>query len=111
MEKFEQTFQEWCTANKKLQRDSIEYITKVLNDTDNKRMELSDEDYNQVTAPYDGGRHPEFDSNCYSTVDAVYLKNDKIYLSLEEADCDFERFDAITLYDVAFAMASTIENK
>lgn len=43
-------------------------------------------DDNSFVVPYDGGRHPEYASNCFSDVESVFIKNGNIYLEIE--DCE-----------------------
>jgi len=43
-------------------------------------------DDNSFCVSYDGGNHPEYDSNCFSEVRSVYIKDGEIYLDTE--DCD-----------------------
>ena len=43
-------------------------------------------DFNSFCVSYDGGNHPEYDSNCFSEVRSVYIKDGEIYLDTE--DCD-----------------------
>ena len=43
-------------------------------------------DDNSFCVSYDGGDHPEYDSNCFSEVRSVYIKDGEIYLDTE--DCD-----------------------
>ena len=41
-----------------------------------------------VSVTYDGGNHPEYDSNAFSNIECIFIdkKDNKIYLSIE--DCE-----------------------
>ena len=41
-------------------------------------------DDNSFCVSYDGGNHPEYDSNCFSEVKSVYIKDGEIYLDTED---------------------------
>lgn len=56
-----------------------------------KRIEFTDENGNAygdefVSVVYDGGNHPEYASNAFSTVNAIYMKRGQIYLDIEDDD-------------------------
>lgn len=49
------------------------------------RINLLDKDgYPQMSVNYDGGNHPEYNSNVYSNVRSVFNKNDKFYVEIED---------------------------
>ena len=59
---------------------------------------------------YNGGNHPEYDSNAYSNVECVYLKDGEVYLDIEDASgYNIDRINAESLFDVALAVKETIE--
>ena len=43
-------------------------------------------DFNSFCVSYDGGNHPEYNSNCFSEVRSVYIKDGEIYLNIEDSD-------------------------
>lgn len=85
-----------------LREDCIAYLTEELNKEGNKNgISCESDDGCDVCVTYDGGRHPEYDSNPYSTVNAVYLKDGKIMLDTEDCDeYDIERIDTVDLFNV-----------
>ena len=80
--------------DKLLRKACIDYITKVLKGRDGEMIVLDPnsmdeemgEHFYMFTVPYNGGNDPDYDSNCYSRVKAAYLKNNEIYLDIEETD-------------------------
>ena len=80
--------------DKLLRKACIDYITKVLKGRDGEMIVLDpnsmdeemSEHFYMFTVPYDGGNDPAYDSNCFSKVKAAYLKNNEIYLDIEETD-------------------------
>ena len=80
--------------DKLLRKACIDYITKVLKGRDGEMIVLDpnsmDEEMREhfyaFTVPYNGGNDPDYDSNCFSKVKAAYLKNNEIYLDIEETD-------------------------
>ena len=44
------------------------------------------EHFYAFTVAYNGGNDPDYGSNCFSKVKAAYLKNNEIYLDIEETD-------------------------
>lgn len=85
-----------------LRDDCIAYLTEELNKEENKNgISCEPDGGGSVCVTYDGGRHPEYDSNPYSTVKGVYLKDGKIMLDTE--DCDeysIDRIDTVELLGV-----------
>ena len=87
-------YSHWAEIGRNLRKSCIEYIRGVLKGLNGKIIILDpnsmDEDmqgkFEGVTVPYDGGSHPEYNSNCFSQVKAVYLKDNDIYLEIEETD-------------------------
>lgn len=87
-------------TERKIKEGCLEYLKKVLKENGGRiSCEVKDE---FITVPYDGGRHPEYASNEFSNVDEVYLKGDKIFLSIEETDeYEIDRINDDDLYSVA----------
>ena len=109
MEKFQETFNKWCDVNRQLARDCKEYIKDKLNKLPNKEVVFDDETF--ITINY-YGNYPQYDSNCFSRVECVYVKNGKIYVSTE--DCsgyDIENLNAEETYLVAETMLKIIEKE
>lgn len=66
--------------------DCANYINGILQERENKRLELwLDESGWYPTCAYDGGNHPEYASNCFSEIQSVYIdKNGELSLDLED---------------------------
>lgn len=108
MEKFEETFEKFNDIEGQLYLDCKTYLEKILKKLPNNEIFINED--MSITVEYDGGNHPEYDSNCFSQVSKVYLKeNGKVYLSIEETDeYSIENIDASSLYGVANAVRETI---
>lgn len=53
--------------------------------SDGSRIDLLDEDgYPQMSVNYDGGNHPEYNSNVYSDVSSILNKDGEIYVEIED---------------------------
>lgn len=62
------------------------FISTMLFGND-KRIDLLDEDgYPQMCVNYDGGNHPECNSNAYSDVRSIFNKDGKIYVEIVDDD-------------------------
>ena len=91
---FMERYYNWAEIGRNLRKSCIEYIRGVLKGLDGEMIvldpksmdeEMQDE-FQAVTVPYDGGNHPEYNSNCFSQVNAAYLKGNDIYLDIDETD-------------------------
>ena len=100
-ETFEITFDEWVIKNSELWRECFSYLYRVLTEAKGNTIDLSDLDF-PCCVSYNGGVHPEYASNCFSTVLSVYLKENSIYLSIEDDDCyDINEITSAELYNIA----------
>lgn len=52
-----------------------------------------------ITITYDGGNHPEYYATPCSTVKSVFIKNDALYVELE--DCDEYPIENVLTLDLA----------
>ena len=68
----------------KVAKDCGGILETILSNVDGNRVEIEEE--NAISVSYDGGNHPDYASNCFSSVNSVYLKNGEIYLDID--DCD-----------------------
>ena len=91
---FMERYHNWAEIGRNLRKSCIDYIRWVLKGLDGEMIvldpksmdeEMQDE-FQAVTVPYDGGNHPEYNSNCFSQVNAAYLKGNDIYLDIDETD-------------------------
>ena len=88
---------------KAVKENCEEYIKIVLKEN-NGSINFDDYDTdNFVSVPYDGGNHPEYASNCFSTVYGVFMhKEGYVCLNTEDCDCyPLSDVDWDAVYDVA----------
>ena len=90
----------------KIRKTCLDILIDLLSEEDGNRVEISEE--NMMSVPYDGGNHPEYASNCFSMLNAVYLKDDVIYLDIE--DCDAYEIDRVD-NEVVFQIAEAVVNQ
>ena len=64
-----------------------------------------------ITVVYDGGRHPEYNSNAFSEVELVHLNEKSIiqFDTEDSEDCNIDRFNVDDIYAVAEAMVDCID--
>ena len=108
---FEVTLDKWKKANTELDQECEKYIKSQLEVLPNNEIVI---DYDNCTyipsVVYDGGRHSGYDSNAFSNVECVYLKDGNVYLDIEDASgYNIDRINAKSLFDVALAVKETIE--
>ena len=100
MEKIIKLQEEIDKKQRKVRKGCIEYLKKVVKKAGGTICMDDEEDV--VIVAYDGGRHPEDDSNLYSAVESVFLKDGKLYLSIEDCDeYEINRVDTDEVYAVA----------
>ena len=81
------------------EKKSLDFIKSALKCNDNRiDFHAYDEegcriDDNSFVVPYDGGAHPEYASNCFSDVNSIYIKDNNIFLDIE--DCEEYPIDSI----------------
>lgn len=109
--KFNQAFDEFINAKKNVREISLEMLKDICNRRVDKKISLENLkeylDENNDCYPvmsYDGGNHPEYATNMYSTVDGFRLENDTIIFDIEDcSDYSEDRVmtdDLIDLCDV-----------
>ena len=101
MEKAKKLFESVIDIHTEIRKESEKYLREMLAKNDNSTYLDDMGDY--VCVAYDGGRHPEYDSNVFSAVRGVFL-NDKGHVCLETEDCeeyDIQNINWDELYDVA----------
>jgi len=85
-------------------RENCEEYIKIALKENNGSIDFDDYDQDDfVSVPYDGGNHPEYASNCFSTVYGVFMHKDG-YICLNTEDCDcypLSDVDWDDVYDVA----------
>lgn len=90
----------------KIRKTCLDILIELLSEEEGNKVEISEE--NMMSVPYDGGNHPEYASNCFSMLNAVYLKDDVIYLDIE--DCDAYEIDRVD-NEVVFQIAEAVVNQ
>lgn len=89
---------------------SMEYLMAELKKADGNIIGFFDENgepiISEFCVTYDGGRHPEYNANPFSTVYSVRLENGEILLDTE--DCDeypikhLDKMEAISVADSVY---------
>lgn len=96
--KLQKLLSEWSNLSTKVNKACIEYLTDLLQNNNNRiywdRLEL---EY-FVCVNYDGGNHPEYASNVFSTVYGIFIENNNIYLDIE--DCKKYNIDNLTICEL-----------
>lgn len=112
MKKFQELAEKFIKVSNELYRESHKYLVETLDATENKCIEFDQEDDEQmISVSYNGGGHPEYASNCFSIVKAVYLKHDDLCVSIEETDeYSADELSAIELASIA-EIVDKITNK
>ena len=115
---FMERYHNWAEIGRNLRKSCIDYIRGVLKGLDGEMIvldpksmdeEMQDE-FQAVTVPYDGGNHPEYNSNCFSQVNAVYLKGNDIYLDIDETDeYSIDNIDIQDVENIAELVKSIID--
>lgn len=77
---------------------AIDYITRMVKKHGGEIVFDSDYNEENISVMYDGGNHPEYASNCFSTVYSIYEKEGEIYLKIE--DCSAYDFDHMGTDDI-----------
>ena len=106
------TIKNWnkrLTLEKQIEEGCLDYIKAEL-EKHNNFIDLTETD--GVSVMYDGGNHPEYASNAFSSVYSVFMKDGDIYLETEDCDqYDIENITLDNLFDVAFCIYSDIEGQ
>lgn len=96
IEKFDDAYEKYLDSVGEVRKVCIEMLTEVCNRTESKGISLEklknwcdDNGEGYPTVSYDGGNHPEYASNCYSSVDGIFIKHDpilgyKLFLDIED---------------------------
>ena len=74
-------FNSTVSTNVKVRKNCEEYIKEMLLAASNNEIPMTGDKGEVMSVTYDGGAHPEYASNAFSLVQAVYLKDDIICLS------------------------------
>ena len=104
MKKYEKISDEFFKLSIELSQECTKYLTKILKKRKDHKIKftgLKDCSYTP-TVVYDGGNHPEYASNAFSTVWSVYLDiNDDICFETEDTpDYPIDYITTEELYDI-----------
>ena len=108
-EKFVSLAKKAYAAMGKARTEAIDYITRTVKKHGGEiKFDFNYDDEN-ITVMYDGGNHPEYASNCFSTVSGLVYneENDEVYVDIE--DCNEYEFDRMSTDDI-LTVAKAIYN-
>lgn len=106
--KFKETLNEYADAKRKIRKECLEMLKEICNRVEDKNIDLSNfKDYLYdfgmcyPTISYDGGRHPEYDTNMYSDVNGFRIEGEKIIFDIEDcSDYSEDRVSTDDLIDI-----------
>ena len=84
MKNFQKTSAQIDSLLKKARTECVDFLMEELKKNSD-HIECTEFE-ETVFISYDGGRHPEYASNTASEVESIYLKEGKIYFSIEDSD-------------------------
>lgn len=99
MAKAEKLYDSITDSFGEIRKESTEYIKSVLEAHGNS-IDFDDYDVDYyVSVTYDGGNHPEYASNAFSTVNGVFI-NRRGVISLNTEDCSDYELEDVSWEDV-----------
>jgi hypothetical protein len=101
-EKFQVLSDKWLLLQGKVRKECIKFLEKTLK-ANNNHLEWDDSELDgSVCVTYDGGNHPEYASNAFSTVTGIDLnERGEITLDIEDdSEYDIENITTEELYDI-----------
>lgn len=108
-EKYNELSAKWGNVTAELKTCINKCLDKALESHDS-CIEISSDV--PCSVAYDGGNHPEYASNCFSSVNAIFKKDGHVYLDIE--DCEEYDIDSLSineLMDVTESVLYTIEHE
>lgn len=107
-EKFQTVAEDWLKLQGQVRKECIKFLKRVLKKND-KHLEWDDSELDcSVCVNYDGGNHPEYASNCFSTVYGVDM-NEKGEITLCTEDCDEYDIDSVSTSEI-YDLCDFIDN-
>lgn len=107
MNKYKELAETFFEASNKLRFECLKHIKEILNKCPDRRVswltdDLYDMGFDSIYISYDGGNHPEYASNVFSEVEAVYLDEyDNIVVDCEDGRMYAENItNTAELYEV-----------
>ena len=106
---FIKTGNDFSNIATKLKQECVDYLTQVTKE--NRSIEFDwEQDDEYICVSYDGGGHPEYASNLYSTVYSVSFNDKEKRLSVETEDDDDYTVDRLSA-DEVYTLALAVYNK
>jgi hypothetical protein len=105
MKKVNQLLDQIQPIRREINTRCLAYLKRVLKNAESHRINFYNEESGEyvgsefVCVTYDGGNHPEYASNAFSTVNAIYL-DDKGHIMLDTEDSSCYEIDSITWDEV-----------
>lgn len=88
-------YYEWCS---KARIAAINFLKERLEKAEEYSIDMNDAN---ISVIYDGGNHPEYASNLCSSLFYVYIKEENVYLNIEDnAEYDIDRVDTMDLLTI-----------
>jgi hypothetical protein len=115
MRKVNQLLKEIKPIRAEINKRCIAYLKRVLKKAENHRIGFYDEENGEyiggevVCVTYDGGNHPEYASNAFSTVNGVFI-NRRGVISLNIEDCSDYELEDVSWEDV-YNIAEYLKNE
>ena len=108
-EKYNKLSAKWSNATAKLEACINKCLDRALESHDNS-IELNNDA--PCSVAYDGGNHPEYASNCFSSVYAIFKKDGHVYLDIEDCEeYDIDNLSINELMDVTESVFYAIEHE
>ena len=99
MKKSEKIAEQFFQLSVTLKQECIKYLERYLKKRKNYIVDFDNCDYS-ITVAYDGGNHPEYASNVFSTVESVLIKDNDIYVDTEDGRISVDCLSTEELYDI-----------
>jgi hypothetical protein len=117
-ELFEKTTTEFFNVSRDIRNISLDMLKKICDRTETKEISLDkfknylrDEGYCDPTIVYDGGNHPEYATNVFSTVDGFRIENEIVIFDIEDdPHYDESRVNTVDIIELC-EMIIEYENK
>jgi hypothetical protein len=88
---FEQKTTEFFNVKRDVRHIGLDMLKKICDRTETKEISLDkfknylrDEGYCDPTIVYDGGNHPEYATNVFSTIDGFRIENEIVIFDIED---------------------------
>ena len=103
--KYKKVADEFFLMAAELRKECSKHLRKVLKTQPAKRVLIDEEEIDNyeldvLTIAYDGGNHPEYDSNLFSRVESVELVDNEIYIHTEDGVMSEHYISVYDLFNV-----------